>query len=62
MAFETWGNNKFHDPEFCKSCIHDSCRVCSNGPRGREYKVAMAEERIKDAEYEARQWSGIDDF
>ena len=57
MSFETWGNNKYHDPRFCKGCESDSCSVCSNGPRGRQYKIAMANERIKDSEYEARQWS-----
>ena len=61
MSFEKWGNNEYHDPRFCKDCDHDSCLVCSNGPRGKEYMKAEAESRLKDMEYEVRQGSGIDE-
>lgn len=58
----TWGNNEYHDPKLCETCEFDSCLVCSNGPRGKEYRRAEVESQLKDAEYEASQWRGIDDF
>ena len=61
LKYERWGNNEYHYPKFCEDCESDSCLVCSNGPKGRQYKIAMGEERIKDAEYEASQWNGLDE-
>ena len=43
---EKWGNNEFHNPEICKNCECDTCTVCSNGPRGEDYRRAVAEARM----------------
>lgn len=51
MARETLGNNKWHDPEICKTCEGYDCTLCSNGPRGRDYRQAEAEARIRDMIY-----------
>lgn len=47
--YEKWGNNEFHNPEFCKDCELD-CALCSNGPRGVEYRRAEARLRIEEEE------------
>ena len=47
--YEKWGNNEFHNPEFCKDCELD-CSICSNGPRGDAYKRAEAMRRLEDME------------
>ena len=48
ITYEKWGNNEWHDPSLCKTCEYDTCSVCSNGPRGDEYRRAMAEKRLND--------------
>ena len=50
IKYEKWGNNEWHDPEVCKNCESDSCPVCSNGPRGMEYRRAEAEYYLKYAD------------
>lgn len=47
--YEKWGNNDFHRPELCENCTYD-CSRCDNGPRGVEYRRAVAEARLRDEE------------
>ena len=64
MKYETWGNNKFHNPELCKNCQYGTCGRCSNGPRDDEYKRAIAEQNIKDYEYRRTHhmdWNGLEE-
>lgn len=64
MKYKTWGNNKFHNPELCKNCQYDTCGRCSNGPRGNEYRRAIAEQNIKDYEYRRTHhmdWNGLEE-
>lgn len=44
--YEKWGENEYHDPKLCEECEYFSCSVCSNGPRGREYRIAIAEQHM----------------
>lgn len=45
------GNNEHHEPEICEHCQSNTCAVCSNGPRGIEYRQAEAEARMRDMIY-----------
>ena len=56
MTYEKWGNNEWHDPSICKGCEFDSCPVCSNGPRLKEYRRAEAEIYLKEAKM--REYNG----
>lgn len=64
MKYETWGNNKFHNPQLCESCKYDTCGRCSNGPRGNEYERSIAEQNIRDYEYRRTHhmdWNGLEE-
>lgn len=50
IKYEKWGNNEFHDPTMCEEDCPYNCATCSNGPRGVEYKRAVAEARLRDME------------
>ena len=59
--YEKWGNNEWHNPAICENCEYNTCETCSNGFRGEAYQRAIAEERLKDMQYEISQWNGLDD-
>lgn len=59
--YTKWGNNEFHDPDMCLNCESNTCPVCSNGPRGAEYKRAEARARLEDlqAQIIAQEWGRL---